>query len=39
MGLCRLWLLMDVAVRNRARDTSWLLGKSETIKICMYENK
>ena len=28
-----------VAVRNRARDTSWLLGKSKTIKICMYENK
>ena len=25
-----------VAAKNRARDTSWLLGRSKTVKICKY---
>ena len=28
-----------VAAKNRARDTSWLLGRSKTVRICMYVRK
>ena len=28
-----------VAAKNRARDTSWLLGRSKAVKICRYVSK